>query len=487
MNRVAEVAAIASAARSRSACSSILVGSVLVRALPRARTGTSSPRGPRSSARRAAASRRRSSARSCSSRSRSAIALPDRRPRRDLRQRVRAAAGRRAGEALARRPQRLPVDRDRHLRLRADRRRGRAGARASATTRARGPAASRSRSSCCRCRAHDDGGARARAEQPPRGELRARRLQVADGPERRAAERARRHRHRDDARGRPRGGRDGAAPLHLLDLRAGRQHDPSHPVALDPGDHLRVLGVARQEPERAGLGGGVRPDHLRARDEPRRAAACSTARAASSARSSSADSRVHHPVTRSVTPLQPTSAAAAGTVATRTSISQDKERTHEEEGTRPSRLAALSPCCRRPPPAHRHSATVLTARAARSSRRSSRSWTPALGIGVRLHAPVRRRRLRRRHPGDHEPLGRLRRLRRAADARPVQRRATAASRSRGRSPARRSTTTSRASRCRRTRTCGSTRRRDREDLHGQITNWNDPAIKTLNPKATLPT
>ena len=29
-------------------------------------------------------------------------------------------------------------------------------------------------------------------------------------------------------------------------------------------------------------------------------------------------------------------------------------------------------------------------------------------------------------------------------------------------------------------------RRDREDLHGPITNWNDPAIKALNPKATIP-
>src|SRR5262249_25647586 len=37
---------------------------------------------------------------------------------------------------------------------------------------------------------------------------------------------------------------------------------------VDPPDHLRVFRVAGQEPERAGLGRGVRADHVRARDEP---------------------------------------------------------------------------------------------------------------------------------------------------------------------------------------------------------------------------
>ena len=53
--------------------------------------------------------------------------------------------------------------------------------------------------------------------------------------ERRRAERARRHRDRHDARGRPRRRRDRAAPLHLLDLRAGRSTpNPSLPVASVP-------------------------------------------------------------------------------------------------------------------------------------------------------------------------------------------------------------------------------------------------------------
>ncbi len=42
-------------------------------------------------------------------------------------------------------------------------------------------------------------------------------------------------------------------------------------------------------------------------------------------------------------------------------------------------------------------------------------------LGVRLHGAVQRRRLRRRDRVDHEPPGRLRRVRRTADARPVHR------------------------------------------------------------------
>ena len=84
-------------------------------------------------------------------------------------------------------------------------------------------------------RADDDGGARARAEQPPRGELRARRLEVAHRPQRGAPECARRHRHRDDACGRARRRRDGAAPLHLrLRLADGLDWDPSKPVSSIP-------------------------------------------------------------------------------------------------------------------------------------------------------------------------------------------------------------------------------------------------------------
>ena len=60
---------------------------------------------------------------------------------------------------------------------------------------------------------------------------------------------------------------------------------------------------------------------------------------------------------------------------------------------------------------------------------------PALRVGDRRPCRLQPDRLGRRDPGDPEPHGRLRRERRAADARPVQRRATAASRSRGRCPA----------------------------------------------------
>ena len=41
---------------------------------------------------------------------------------------------------------------------------------------------------------------------------------------------------------------------------------------LDPVHDLQLLGEPRSEPARAGLGGSVRPDHLRPRDEPRRPA-----------------------------------------------------------------------------------------------------------------------------------------------------------------------------------------------------------------------
>ena len=58
--------------------------------------------------------------------------------------------------------------------------------------------------------------------------------------------------------------------------------------------------------------------------------------------------------------------------------------------------------------------------AARSSRRSSRSGSRRR-LRLRLRAPVQRRRLGRRHRRDHGPHRRLRRERRAADARSVHR------------------------------------------------------------------
>ena len=205
---------------SPSRCSCILVGSVFVQGVRRAQLGLLHEGRRRCSARPAAGSRPRSSARSMlvadrdrdrASRSATLVAIyvsefaqPELAP---------------PGEALARRPERLPVDRDRHLRLRAA---GEAGAAAPRL----GPPAERvggrlralDHHAPARC-AHDDGGARARAEPPARGELRARRLEVAHGAQHRAADGVRRDPHRDDARRRTCGGRDRAAALHVLDLR----------------------------------------------------------------------------------------------------------------------------------------------------------------------------------------------------------------------------------------------------------------------------
>ena len=111
-------------------------------------------------------------------------------------------------------------------------------------------------------------------------------------------------------------------------------------------------------------------------------------------------------------------------------------------------------------------------------------WTPALGRAYDYTIQYSGDRLRWRHPGDHESHGRLRRLRRAAHDRPVHRVQRLRSDPVG---ARRhvdSRTTSPAS-------AGA----DAAHLKlsgdviakiymGQITNWNDPAIKELNPKAT---
>ena len=111
-----------------------------------------------------------------------AIALPVGVARRDLRERVRAeAAIARPGEALARRPERLPVDRDRDLRLRAASSKRRPDPRhRPPPERLGGRVRALDHHAPARL-ADDDGGARARAEPPPRGELRARRLEVADG------------------------------------------------------------------------------------------------------------------------------------------------------------------------------------------------------------------------------------------------------------------------------------------------------------------
>ena len=111
-------------------------------------------------------SRRRSRCRSaCCSRSTSASS-----------RRARIA---RADQALARRPERLPVDRDRHLRLRADRADEAPGPRHRPPPERVGRRVRALDHHAAARRADDDGGARARAEPPARGELRARRLEVA--------------------------------------------------------------------------------------------------------------------------------------------------------------------------------------------------------------------------------------------------------------------------------------------------------------------
>ena len=208
------------AAADRVALLAILVGSVLVRALPALNLDLfiKGPARLRPAGRRDRAGDRRHVR--CSSLIADRDRGPGRRARRDLRQRVRPAAARRPGEALARRPERLPVDRDRHLRLRAGRQgEGPDPRHRPPPERLGGRVRALDHHAPARL-AHDDGGARARAEQPPRGELRARRLEVADGAERRPADGDRRDRHRHDARGRARRRRDGAAPLHLRATRA---------------------------------------------------------------------------------------------------------------------------------------------------------------------------------------------------------------------------------------------------------------------------
>ena len=73
---------------------------------------------------------------------------------------------------------------------------------------------------------------------------------LADRLRRRAPDRGRRHRHRQCPRRRTRRGRDGAAPLHLLDHGERDQLRRARGAAHDPGGDLCLLRVAR--PPRAG-------------------------------------------------------------------------------------------------------------------------------------------------------------------------------------------------------------------------------------------
>ena len=110
------------------------------------------------------------------------------------------------------------------------------------------------------------------------------------------------------------------------------------------------------------------------------------------------------------------------------------------------------------------------------------AWTPALGTAFGYNVQYSAGRVGCRHRGGHEPPGRLRCVRRSALPRPGDRRARVASRSRGRSRPRPSRTTSRA-RPVHLKLDGAT---IAKIFLGDITNWNDPAIATLNPGASLP-
>ena len=103
-------------------------------------------------------------------------------------------------------------------------------------------------------------------------------------------------------------------------------------------------------------------------------------------------------------------------------------------------------------------------------------------LGVRLHGPVQRRRLRRRHPGDHEPHGRLRRLRRAADARPVHRLQRLRPDPVGARRHGDRRTTSRASTSPKNTNLQSLGRRDREDLHGRDHELERPGDQEAEPE-----
>ena len=227
INRAREGAPRSAPRCSRSACSVILVGSVLVKALPTRSTGTSSSRARPSSGRPAAASRPAFVGTIMLVAIATAIALP-----------IGVLVAIYVSEFA---PQRIadqiklwldvlngvPVDRDRHLRLRARRLGTRSRCSGSATTRARGQAASRSSIIMLPLVARTTMEVLALVPNSLREASYA--LGVSKWrtvAQRRPADRARRHRHRHDARRRARRRRDGAAPLHLLDLRAGR-HRPT--------------------------------------------------------------------------------------------------------------------------------------------------------------------------------------------------------------------------------------------------------------------
>ncbi len=245
-------------------------------------------------------------------------------------------------------------------------------------------------------------------------------------------------------------------------------------------------------PERAGLGGGVHPDHVRARDEPDRAdparplAAQARPDALTRLRGPSGGAPVHHSVTGSSQPRSPRAAPrveACRRVAWETP-GQGEE--HDEEGTRPSRSRGRSRCSLRPAPVQGTPRRPSRARAARSSRRSSRcgrrrserrsttrSSTAPIGSGGGIQAITNRT----------VDFG-------ASDA-PLTADQFAACNGCVQIPWALAGTAIPYN------VPGITPAKAAAHLQlsgdviakiymGQITNWNDPAIKKLNPKATMP-
>ena len=373
-----------------------------------------------------------SSARSCSSALAAAMALPVgvlvaiyvsefARPR--------VARWIRAG---ARRAERAPLDRDRHLRLRPARRP------ASARTRFIASIALGDHHAAAHL-AVDAGGARARAAATLREASQA--LGVRKWRtvlQRRPADDARRDPDRRDARGRPRGRRDRADPLHLVALHERGLGRPAHAAgdvpftiftyseAPDPNLHDQAWAAAFVLIMFVLVTSLRLARYLLAPQPPQ-----ARARLVTRDRSPGLSPRVHHgpgsraaerhwPQStreRTMQKLCPSLALALAALARPRSRSPGRaDRRNAHRRGQPLRLPAGL-------------AVAADYRAKTGTQIATARSAPARGI-----AAITAR------------TGRLRRQRRAALARPVRRRATAASRSRGRCPRRRSSTTSRTSR-----------------------------------------
>ncbi len=248
---------------------------------------------------------------------------------------------------------------------------------------------------------------------------------------------------------------------------------------------LIVLGVAGHEPERPGVGGGVHPDDVRARLEPDRA----LPPVAAASGSSGAGRRAF---TGSSPDRHPGSAHSPGTG--RLSSSATEPPTRERANENAVSFAGTSRCCLRSscsPAASRRAPRRARARSDSARRRRQHVRLAArLAVAVGLSAAQTGVNIVYQpigsgggHPGDHEPHGRLRRLGRAAHAGSVHRLQGLLPDSVGARRRPRSWSTSRRTR---TRRCTITGPVLAKIYLGQITNWDDPAIKALNPGIDLP-